>query len=68
MEQYKRSWRTIGLPDALFKRVKNLIRYTGHTSVSEYVRTAVLKGIQYDESVAEEQREIEKEVRERIQQ
>lgn len=43
MEQQKRKWHTIGLPSDIFVRIRELIKLTGHTSISEYVRDAVLE-------------------------
>lgn len=34
-------WRSIGIPKALFDKLKVLIVQTGHVSVSEYVREAI---------------------------
>ncbi len=66
LEQQKRVWRTIGLPLAVFSRVEAVIKYTGHTSISEYVRFAVLERLPNDEAQAESEREAEKEIKERL--
>lgn len=62
----KKKWHSIGLPDALFSRVGAVIKYTGHTSLSEYVRFAVQDALKEDEPFMLEQEEMEAEVRERL--
>ena len=66
MEQQKRVWRTIGLPTRVFLRVEAVIKSTGHTSISEYVRFAVLERLPNDEAQAESEKMMEKEIKERL--
>ena len=66
MEQQKRKWRTIGLPDNLFKRVEAIIRKTGHMSISEYVRWATEEKARSDEVRIEAFDEKEAEIKARI--
>lgn len=66
LSEVKRKWHTVGLPDALFSRVRTVIKYTGHTSLSEYVRFAVLAALREDEPFMFEQIEMENEVKERL--
>ncbi len=40
MSKQKIRWRSIGIPDTLFKKIRKLIVYVGCPSVSEYVREA----------------------------
>jgi len=66
MEQLKRKWHTVGLPHALFSRVKRVIRKTGNMSISEYVRWATEEKLRLDELRIAEFDETEKEIKERL--
>jgi len=66
MEQVKRKWRTIGLPSPLFRRIMEVIKWSGHMSISEYARFAIQERLKFDEAHAEEQKMIESEVKERL--
>lgn len=46
---HKVKWRSIGVPDTLVKKIRELIKKTGDTSISEYVRVAIRQRIEYDE-------------------
>jgi len=66
MDKVKEIWHSISLPKTLFSRIKKVIRYTGNQSVAEYVRLAILQRIRYDEAEAEQQLEIENDIKERL--
>ena len=63
----KKKWHTVGLPHALFSRIEAVKKYTGHISISEYVRFAVQERLPNDEAQAESEKMMEKEIRERLQ-
>ncbi|MBA7528941.1 hypothetical protein ES705_21133 [subsurface metagenome] len=67
MSEVKQKWRSVGLPSVLFNRIAKVIKYTTQQSVAEYVRYAILQRIKYDEAHADETREAEQEIRERLQ-
>lgn len=67
LSEVKQKWHTVGLPLAIFSRVKAVIKYTGNTSVSEYVRFATQDALKNDEPYMFEQKEMEKEIKERLQ-
>ena len=46
----KTKWHTVAVPETLFSRIKKVIRYTGHQSVSEYIRFACLERLPNDEA------------------
>lgn len=48
MATSKREWIPVGIPKALFNKVKELLRYTGDPSVAEYIRFAVRTRLKYD--------------------
>lgn len=56
METQKTIWRSICIPEPLFKAVKEMIVRTGNVSVAEYVRFAVMKCLQHDKDLLEELR------------
>jgi len=66
LSEVKRKWHTVGLPDVLFDRIEAIIKYTGHTSLSEYVRFAVQERLPNDEAQAESEKMMEKEIKERL--
>ena len=49
-----KKWHTLAVPETLFSRIKKVIRYTGHTSVSEYVRFACLERLPNDEATVDD--------------
>jgi len=66
MGKSKRSWHTIGLPHALFVRVKAVLRKTSSMSISEYVRWATETKVRGDERRVAEFDEKELEIKERL--
>jgi len=48
MATSKREWIPVGIPKALFEKVKELLGYTGDPSVAEYIRFAVRQRLRYD--------------------
>ena len=48
MATSKREWIPVGIPKALFNKVKDLLGYTGDPSVAEYIRFAIRKRLEYD--------------------
>jgi metal-responsive CopG/Arc/MetJ family transcriptional regulator len=61
MGEQKQKWHTIGLPAALFSRVRDVIKWTGHMSISEYARFAVQERLKHDEAQAEEEKMLREE-------
>ncbi len=66
LSEVKEKWHTVGLPHALFSRIGAVIKYTGHTSHSEYVRFAVQERLPNDEAQAESEKMMEKEIKARL--
>lgn len=48
MRQQKTTWKSVGIPDVLFKRIEDLIAELGTPSVAEYVRVAILMREKFD--------------------
>lgn len=48
MRKQKIVWKSIGIPKALFERLRDLIVKTGHVSVSEYCREAIAEKEKWD--------------------
>lgn len=55
MATSKREWIPVGVPKALFEKVKELLGYTGDPSVAEYIRFAIRERIKYDTDRFEEE-------------
>ncbi|MBA7534789.1 hypothetical protein ES705_27038 [subsurface metagenome] len=66
MSKVKGKWRSFGLPEAIVRRVKAVLPYTGNQSLSEYARFAIQERLKFDEVLAEESREQEKEIQARL--
>jgi hypothetical protein len=66
MEKQKQNWHSVGLPDSLFKRIRKVAVWAGYTSISEYVRHAVLMKLQKDETSWEDEKELQREIGERL--
>lgn len=66
MRNKTRRWRTVGILSDLFFRIQDVIGYSGHASVSEYVRFAVHERLKHDEAMREEQKMLEEEIKERL--
>jgi len=56
-------WKSIAIPKLMYDRIKIVIVYTGHTSVSEYVREKVNRQLTTDLFKAEEYKERLEEVK-----
>lgn len=66
MSKLKGKWRSLGLPQAIVRRVRAVLPYTGNQSLAEYARVAIQERLRFDEQVAEESREQEKEIQSRL--
>jgi len=66
MSKQKQKWHCLGLPHALFSRIKAVLPYTGNQSLSEYARFAIQERLKYDEAHAEEAKILEEEIKERL--
>ena len=49
MRTHKIVWKTIGIPEALFEKIRKIIEKTGDPSIAEYVRVATLMRMRSDE-------------------
>jgi len=67
LKEQKTKWHTLGLPHAIFRRIKAVLPYTGNQSLSEYARFAIQERLRADEILAEESKMMEKEIKERLQ-
>jgi metal-responsive CopG/Arc/MetJ family transcriptional regulator len=67
MSKTKGKWSGLSLPSALVDRMRRVLPYTGNQSLSEYVRFAIQERLRNDEALADEARELEKEIKERLQ-
>ena len=56
-------WKSIAIPKRMFDNIKKIIVYTGHTSVSEYVREKVNRHLTTDMFKADEFKERLEEVK-----
>lgn len=65
--EVKTKWHTVAVPETLFSRIKKIIRYTGHMSVSEYIRFACLERLPNDEASADAEDDLREEIKERLQ-
>jgi len=59
-------WKSISIPRKILRRIKAILGYSEALSVAEYVRFAIAKRLEYDEAHAEEQKMLEKEIKERL--
>lgn len=66
MSKAKDKWKSVSLPRAFLRRVKAVLGWVAEESIAEYVRQAVQVRLKFDEAHAEEQKMLEKEVRERL--
>jgi len=67
MSKQKRKWHTLGIPHALYLRIKAVLPWTGNPSLSEYARFAIQERLKADEIYAEDAKMMEKEIKERLQ-
>lgn len=50
-------WKTISIPKRMFEQIKAILAFTGHTSVSEYVRAQINRHLTADTQKAENYKE-----------
>lgn len=66
MSKATEKWHSVSVPRVLLLRIKAVLGFTTDQSVAEYVRHAVVVRLMKDENHAEEQKMMEKEIRERL--
>jgi len=64
MEKVKRKWKSLSIPESLCKRIVAVLGFTGDISIAEYVRYAIKQRLQVDENLVEEEKMLEKEIKE----
>lgn len=59
-------WHSVSIPKKICRRIKALLGFVVDESLAEYVRQALRTRLEFDEVHAEEQKMLEKEIRERL--
>lgn len=67
MDKVKGKWRSVSIPRSFCRRIKAILGFVADESLAEYARQAIQKRLQHDEIMFENQKEIEKEIKERLQ-
>lgn len=67
MSNSERTWTSVSVPMNLYRRIQAILGYAVDQSVAEYARQAIRKRLNYDEAHAEEQKMLEAEIKERLQ-
>jgi len=67
MSKGQQEWKSISIPKNVFRRIKAILWYTADQSIAEYARQAIEKRLRFDEIGAEAQKDVEKEIKERLQ-
>lgn len=67
MSKAKQTWHSVGIPGKLFRRIKAILGFVPDQSLAEYARQAIQIRLRHDEAEAEEQKMLEKEIKERLQ-
>ena len=66
MPKANQIWRSVSIPKKVFKRIAAVLGYSECLSIAEYVRFAIAERLKFDEAHAEEQKMLEKEIKERL--
>jgi len=66
MSNVKQKWTTVSIPVSLFRRIKAVLGFVADESLAEYARQAIQKRLETDEIHAENERMLEKEIKERL--